>query len=895
LPTHIVPTHYNIKLMPYVDMNYTYAYKGETSTRIHIHKKTRYIYLLQYFLVLSDTPTLTNEDNGNIYFLRQQYSNYNPITHILKFDLIQELLPGFYILNIQFYGMSILPKENYLKISYINRRSDVMWLNAVNFQPIRGRRLFPCWDEPAFKTTFNISILHHTNYVALSNMPIRKLQYMDNNMVWTHFHVTPLMSTYHVAVVLTNFLSFRINANTFEYQIMWCRPYTARDTKFAHNIFDTVTSHLGIRWNKKIAKLDHVVLPESENMWNWYLRDGMSQWGLIFYRERRIIYNETMDPPSRKIEIMRLVTHEIVHHWLNNLVRLSWWSYLWIIDGIAGLLTANVINEIFPDSRVSDLFVVQIQHDSLNLDTHFLMKSLQQEINDIADIDLLLTSVFYIKAPAIFRMLQHMLTDMVFQKGIDKYFNMKFSQLSSANSDYDLWMALQTAHIESGSKYLSNLRSMMSKWITTSQYPVVNVTRESPSGNIIISQGKNTWWIPITYTTQTELNFNDTVPRYWLTPNVQQIIISNITQFDWIILNLQQTGYYRVNYDSTMWQRIAYYLNSDNYKNIHVLNRAQILDDAFYLVIEEKSLNLSTFWNLSHYLSRETDYVAWYPMIKAFEYLSIFIPFSEIGLEEKMRNILPTLFKKIGYQEISNEHDFTKCLRQEIAKWACVLGDSDCRNNAKFKLEWHFANPEKHKILPWWEDWTFCKGLIKANDSIWMKVLEISKKEHNKKILEYLTCSENSNIIQIYLNKMTDNVTLEINDRVNIFLRIIAKHAKNIEILKYILENFEKIKPKEVNAFAALTVILNHGNIENQENTILNKFVTYLKKELIISTIQIKLANRKKRLEKIQKIMPSDLKGSVMSNKEKSEIPENEILEILDESVKEEIDAYVWN
>ena len=167
---------------------------------------------------------------------------------------------------------------------YVLLKLYCRWLNAVNFQPIRGRRLFPCWDEPAFKTTFNISILHHTNYVALSNMPIRKLQYMDNNMVWTHFQVTPLMSTYHVAVVLTNFLSFRINANTFEYQIMWCRPYTARDTKFAHNIFDTVTSHLGIRWNKKIAKLDHVVLPESENMWNWYLRDGMSQWGLIFYR-----------------------------------------------------------------------------------------------------------------------------------------------------------------------------------------------------------------------------------------------------------------------------------------------------------------------------------------------------------------------------------------------------------------------------------------------------------------------------------------------------------------------------------------------------------------------------------------------------------------------------------
>ncbi|KAG5346782.1 AMPN Aminopeptidase, partial [Acromyrmex charruanus] len=812
LPTYTVPTNYNVKLIPYFKKNSTaYTLRGETSTRIHIHKKTRNICFHQYFLFIFNISTLINEDNGIYLFLWPQYTHYNPVTHILTFYLTQDLLPGFYILNIKFYGMSILPKENDLKISYINRTPDVMWLNAVYFQPIRGRRLFPCWDEPAFKATFNISILHHENYTALSNTPIQKLEFADNNMVWTHFRTTPLMSTYHVAVVLTNFHSHRINANTSEHQAIWCRTYSAQYTKFAENIFEIVTSHLGIRWNKKIAKLDHVVLPESENMWNWYLRDGMSQWGLIFYRETRVLYNEAIDPPSRKIEIMRLVTHEVVHHWLNNLVRLSWWSYLWIIDGIAGLFAANAINEIFPDSRVSDLFVVQMQHDSLNLDTHSLMKPLQQEINDIADIDLLFTSVFYIKAPVIFRMLQHVLTDVIFWEGINKYLNM--DQLNSANSDYDLWMTMQTAQIKSNSKYLPNLISIMSKWTATSQYPVVNVIRKSRSSNIIISQGKNTWWIPITYTTQTELNFNDTVPSHWLTPNVQQKIISNITRFDWIIFNLQQTGYYRVNYDLTMWRRIAYYLNSDNYKNIHVLNRAQILDDAFYFAIEEKSLNLFTFWNLSHYLSRETDYVAWYPMIKAFEYLSIFIPFSEIGLEEKMRRILPTLFKKIGYQEIPNEHDLTKCLRQEIAKWACVLGDSDCRNNAKFKLEWHFANPEKHKILPWWEDWTFCKGLIKANDSIWMKMLDISKKEHNKKILEYLTCSENSNIIQIYLNKITDNVTLEINDSVNIFLRIIAKHAKNIEILKYILENFEKIKPRfDIYLFSKL---ISYINLEN--------------------------------------------------------------------------------
>ncbi|KAG5329961.1 APM1 Aminopeptidase, partial [Acromyrmex heyeri] len=586
LPTYIVPTNYNIKLIPYFE-NYTlYTLEGETSIRIRIYQKTQYIYLHQYFLVIFDTPTLINEDNGNSYkLLWEQHIMYNSTTHILTFYLAEDLSPGFYILNMKFYGMPVHPKENILN-SFING-TDVIWLNTGHFQPIRGRRLFPCWDEPAFKTTFKISILHHENYTALSNTPIQKLEFADNNMVWTHFRTTPLMSTYHVAVVLTNFLSDSINANAFEHQAIWCTTDSAQYTKFAENIFEIVTSHLGTRWNKKIAKLDHVVLPESENMWDWHFRDGMSLWGLIFYRERKIIYNEAIDPPSRKIEITRLVVHEIAHYLSNNLIRLSWWSYLWITDGIAGLLAANAINEIFPDSRISDLFVVQMQHDSLNLDTHSLMKPLQQKINDIADIDLLFTSVSYIKG----------------------------------------------------------------------KYPVVNVIQDSRNDHVIISHKGNSWWIPITYTTQTDLHFNDTKPYYWLTPYTEKIIIPNIKQFDWIILNLQQTGYYRVNYDLTMWQRIISYLNSDNYKNIHILNRAQILDDAFYFAIEEKSLNLSTFWNLSHYLSRETDYVAWYPMIK----IEIF--------------------------------------KIQIAKWACVLGDSDCRIIATSRLEWHFTNPEKHKYI----------------------------------------------------------------------------------------------------------------------------------------------------------------------------------------------------
>ncbi|EFN61224.1 Aminopeptidase N, partial [Camponotus floridanus] len=70
------------------------------------------------------------------------------------------------------------------------------------------------------------------------------------------------------------------------------------------------------------------------------------------------------------------------------------------------------------------------------------------------------------------------------------------------------------------------------------------------------------------------------------------------------------TGYYRVNYEFKNWQNIARYLKSTKYTNIHVLNRAQIIDDAYYFV-KEGTLNFSIFLELTEYLSRETDYIAW--------------------------------------------------------------------------------------------------------------------------------------------------------------------------------------------------------------------------------------------------------------------------------------------
>jgi len=95
-------------------------------------------------------------------------------------------------------------------------------------------------------------------------------------------------------------------------------------------------------------------------------------------------------------------------------------------------------------------------------------------------------------------------------------------------------------------------------------------------------------------------------------------------------------GYYRVNYDNDNWQKLIKHLNSMEYLNIHVLNRAQIIDDAYYFLSTNK-LEFSLFKSLTYYLSNETNYVPWYSMFKILEQISGFFPFSQ-SIEIKVDN-----------------------------------------------------------------------------------------------------------------------------------------------------------------------------------------------------------------------------------------------------------------
>ncbi|EZA51318.1 Aminopeptidase N, partial [Ooceraea biroi] len=156
-------------------------------------------------------------------------------------------------------------------------------------------------------------------------------------------------------------------------------------------------------------------------------------------------------------------------------------------------------------------------------------------------------------------------------------------------------------------------------------------------------------------------------------------------------------GYYRVRYDYTSLKAITDYLKHKEYEKIHVINRAQIIDDTYYFFMKGE-VTYDMFAYLIYYLRQERDYVAWYPMFQIFRDLSRFLPFEESEpLTKDMRFILQGLLENLTYNEKVDEDDLTKWLRREVVKWACIFGDTDCEEIAHSRLEKHLNDPTNHK------------------------------------------------------------------------------------------------------------------------------------------------------------------------------------------------------
>ncbi|XP_037798508.1 aminopeptidase N-like isoform X2 [Penaeus monodon] len=766
LPRSIKPLHYLIKLQPLINGNFSIL--GYVEVEMEVLEPTSNITLhMADIITKNDTFKVSALGKRGGQTVKIKNARYDNKAQFLVLRLEETLARGEnYALAMEYVGYLNEYLYGFYRADYVDYDGSIKYMAATLFQPTHARRAFPCFDEPALKATFEVHLARETWMTSLSNMPLAETRPIEGQegWVWDRFERSVPMSTYLVIFIVSEFtyvnvtdgghVPFRMFAHrTRTDQLSYASEVAPKILRFFEDYFDSLYV---------LPKLDIFALPQS-------IVPGMENWGLITFGESYLFYDPDATLPQNLEFTGSLIGHELAHNWFGNLVTPAWWDDLWLNEGFATYMGHVGLDRVMPDWKVMDTFVGRTLQRSFLVDSLEGSHKVSISTAEVTDIMQIFDAITYYKGASVVRMLQHCLGEETFIRGLNNY--LKAFKYSNAVQD-DLWEFLTVAaHQDKALAKDLSVKMIMDTWTLQKGFPVIEVIRSIDGALPFVTQKrfqseknmlKDThdyrWMVPLTYTTQSEANFNHTQAMVWMKDCEEHINLASLPMKDqWVIFNLQETGYYRVNYDDHNWNLLIQQLK-DDHEVIHVINRAQLIDDANALA-EVGYLDYKIPMNILSYLRKESDYLPWAVAINIFSSMtSLFNDRQEYGaLKQFILELVLTLYNEVGFHG-SVESPFVSQKKRKIAvSWACILGHKDCLHRArKFYRQWMTTAPSLRPIV-------LCHGIAEGGAAewnfAWNRYLNETDQAEIYLLLSIMACSKDAETLKRYLEMVVDPET----------------------------------------------------------------------------------------------------------------------------------------
>ncbi|KAK3890636.1 hypothetical protein Pcinc_005432 [Petrolisthes cinctipes] len=711
LPPSLEPLHYTLHLQPFLTGNLSIHGSLHIHFRV-LHVTDKVVLNMADIITNNNTVKVTRKEEGvGAEVVRQ---TYNPLLQLYTAHLNTHLSPNTtWSLSMDFQGFLNDKLVGFYRSTYTDDQGSTRVVAGTQFSPSDARRAFPCFDEPALKATFDIHLARPQHLTSLSNMPLLHSTSIKDQPGWVldTFATTLPMSTYLVGFLVCDYSHQTVTASnsTHNHTLIkvWTRAEALNQTSLATRLTPSLLSFLERYFELfyPLPKLDVATMSD-------FKFGAMENWGLILYKESRLLHDPKKSSAKSKLRTGTIIAHELAHQWFGNLVTPAWWSELWLKEGFATYMGFVALNDTESTWEVMEQFLTLELHPALALDSLLSSHPINVEVTNPDDVSQMFDTISYKKGSSIIRMMQNFLTEKTFRKGLKNYLNtLKYK---SATQE-DLWKHLTDAAREDGVMGVEmSVKEVMDTWTLQMGYPVISVFRNGSTATLTqnwftlddevkklnMTEEGQTWWIPISYTTQTQLNFSQTHPQRWMSPATHTIQMTGLpNENQWIVVNVQQTGFYRVNYDANNWDLLRTQLES-SHTTIHSTNRAQILNDAFSLA-RAGLLNYTTALGLTTYMVREEGLVPWNAVLPNLRYLlDMFGRSSSFGaLRDYVRQLVVQMYDSVGFIDDLTSPLVTQLKRVVAVDQACSLAHPPCVHEASAVFEAWIADPHNTSIV----------------------------------------------------------------------------------------------------------------------------------------------------------------------------------------------------
>uniref|UniRef100_A0A182LSM6 Aminopeptidase n=1 Tax=Anopheles culicifacies TaxID=139723 RepID=A0A182LSM6_9DIPT len=575
LPNATIPLHYDLHLEASgLGLN-DFTYRGNVSIRIAIASDTDQVVLHSVGSTLGTITLRRCRDGVEIPHQLLDTEPASELLHIRTDRVLRRLDDRVILLTIAFNNTLGEDRMGFYRTQYRGPKRVPMVVATTHFQPSYARLAFPCFDEPAFKSTFQVTIVSNASHLVASNAPIKTITWLPNDHKAVLFERTPPMQTYLVTFLIANFTSVHARSPSGVQVGILAPPKDEKKLQFSLQAATTLLTSLEEFTGQSLglAKLDHVAIPRFGN--------AMENWGLVAYDEQFLV----LSPKAHRLQLSQAVItigHETAHQLFGNLVGPAWWSYLWLSEGFATYFEILLGSEVYPELLpLEESFAVRHMRPALLADA-FEAHALTVEPlpANTAQIETLFDTITYSKAGCILRMINCSIGETAFKSGVRRYLEKYRNGIVTPSDLYGSFPETVEG---------LTVAEIFHSWADKPGYPVVMVERLNASFVRFRQQRHqqettrrdvdSRWHIPITYYTNSSAGKFEYRPAFWMRESDRELVVR--LEMDWqdvLIVNPRQIGFYRVEYDERGWNAIVDMLSS-----LPSVVQAKLVDDAFVL------------------------------------------------------------------------------------------------------------------------------------------------------------------------------------------------------------------------------------------------------------------------------------------------------------------------
>src|SRR2546425_5033606 len=221
-------------------------------------------------------------------------------------------------LHLVFHGVLNDELAGFYRSKYTMADGKEGYMAATQFESTDARRAFPCWDEPAAKATFQVSLVAPDGMAAVSNTPIVEEKDLGDGTRLVRFAETPRMATYLLAFVIGPLETLdgqsrkgtKVRVRAPPDRIAHGRRGLGESIRVLHYLKE----YYGVPY--PLEKLDHIALQD-------FAAGAMENWGAITYRERILLFDPATSSAQTRQNIVDDIAHETAIMWFGVLVTVA--------------------------------------------------------------------------------------------------------------------------------------------------------------------------------------------------------------------------------------------------------------------------------------------------------------------------------------------------------------------------------------------------------------------------------------------------------------------------------------------------------------------------------------------------------------------------------------------